>query len=73
MNDEFGELLRHCRTRRGITQRQLADLATVSVRAIRDIELGRVSRPRPATVELIADGLGLTGRSREHFAAAGRA
>lgn len=67
---QFSELLRSYRIRRGVTQRQLADLSTVSVRAIRDLELGRTSRPRHDTVRLIADGLGLSGRSLVDFRAA---
>jgi transcriptional regulator with XRE-family HTH domain len=68
----FGELLRTQRVRRGITQRQLADLSTVSVRAIRDLENGRATRPRPDTIRLIADGLGLSGRTLAGFEAAAR-
>ncbi|MFC0527557.1 helix-turn-helix domain-containing protein [Phytohabitans kaempferiae] len=67
---QFGQVLRTYRTRRRMTQRQLADLSTVSVRAIRDIEQGRSARPRPETVRLIATGLGLTGRGRADFEAA---
>jgi transcriptional regulator with XRE-family HTH domain len=63
----FGELLRSHRITRGATQRQLADLSTVSLRAIRDLELGRVSRPRRDTVRLIAEGLGLGGSERAGF------
>jgi transcriptional regulator with XRE-family HTH domain len=63
----FGELLRRHRIDRGATQRQLADLSTVSVRAIRDLELGKAHRPRRDTVQLIAEGLGLTGQERAHF------
>ncbi|HEV7646705.1 MAG TPA: helix-turn-helix domain-containing protein [Actinophytocola sp.] len=73
---QFSELLRSYRLRRGTTQRQLADLSTVSVRAIRDLEQGRTGRPRRDTVQLIADGLGLSGRARIDFglaAAAGEA
>jgi transcriptional regulator with XRE-family HTH domain len=66
----FSEVLRTVRTRRGVTQRQLADLSTVSVRAIRDLELGRTERPREDTVRLIADALGLSGRTRTEFRAA---
>lgn len=65
----FGELVRAHRMRRGMTQRQLAELSTVSIRAIRDIEQNRAARPRPTTVRLIADGLRLTGRSRADFEA----
>jgi transcriptional regulator with XRE-family HTH domain len=69
----FGGLLKAWRTRRGATQQQLADLSTISVRAIRDLEFGRVARPRQDTVRLIADALRLTGRARAEFEAAGRA
>jgi transcriptional regulator with XRE-family HTH domain len=56
-----------------MTQRQLADLSTVSVRAIRDLESGRASRPRTDTVRLIADGLGLRGAARLELESAARA
>ncbi|MFG2063494.1 ATP-binding protein [Micromonospora sp. NPDC048871] len=60
----FGSLVRRHRTRIGLTQRELADLSTVSVRAIRDLEQGRARRPRQDTVRLIADGLRLGTRAR---------
>jgi transcriptional regulator with XRE-family HTH domain len=66
----FGELLRKYRVRRGATQRQLADLSTVSVRAIRDLELGHSQHPRRDTVRLIAAGLGLGDRERARLEAA---
>lgn len=69
---QFAELLRACRLRRGVTQQQLAELSTVSVRAIRDLEIGRARRPRRDTVRLIADGLRLTGRLRTAFEEAAR-
>ncbi|GAA1298474.1 helix-turn-helix domain-containing protein [Saccharothrix xinjiangensis] len=67
---QFGELLREHRVKRGATQRQLADLSTISVRAIRDLEAGRASRPRRDTVRLIAAGLRLRGRELTSFEAA---
>ncbi|MEC3978291.1 helix-turn-helix domain-containing protein [Amycolatopsis sp. H20-H5] len=67
MQRKFGELLKAHRVKRGATQRQLADLSTVSIRAIRDLESGRAHRPRRDTVRLIADGLGLRGRERADF------
>jgi len=67
---QFGETLKAWRRRRGVTQQQLADLSTVSVRAIRDLEIGRVARPRRDTLRLICDALGLTGRARADFYAA---
>ncbi|NJP66447.1 XRE family transcriptional regulator [Streptomyces sp. ventii] len=61
----LGLLIRRHRTRTGLTQRELADLSTISVRAIRDLEQNRVRRPRTETVRLIADALRLGPRSRE--------
>ncbi|RSM82722.1 hypothetical protein DL991_04595 [Amycolatopsis sp. WAC 01375] len=63
----FGELLRSHRHSLGTTQRVLAARSTVSVRAIRDLEHGRVGRPRRDTVRLIAAGLGLSGQARADF------
>lgn len=60
----FHELIHRYRTRLGMTQRQLADLSTVSVRGIRDLERGRATRPRRETVRLLADALRLDGRRR---------
>ncbi|WP_224283017.1 helix-turn-helix domain-containing protein, partial [Streptomyces sp. LS1784] len=68
----FGELLRLRRERVGLTQQCLADHATLSVRAIRDMESGRVRRPRNETVRLLADALRLEGRSRTDFEEAAR-
>ncbi|MGW7438741.1 helix-turn-helix domain-containing protein [Streptomyces sp. NPDC054849] len=68
----FGELLRIRRERVGLTQQVLADHATLSVRAIRDMESGRVQRPRQETVRLLADALRLEGRGRSDFEAAAR-
>ncbi|MFF4896125.1 helix-turn-helix domain-containing protein [Streptomyces sp. NPDC001068] len=68
----FGELLRYRRERAGMTQQCLADHATLSVRAVRDMEAGRVRRPRHETVRLVADALRLTGGARSAFEAAAR-
>ncbi|WP_367437169.1 helix-turn-helix domain-containing protein [Streptomyces celluloflavus] len=68
----FGELLKAQRERIGLTQQGLADHATLSVRALRDMEAGRVRRPRHETVRLIADALRLEGRTRAAFEAAAR-
>jgi transcriptional regulator with XRE-family HTH domain len=45
-----------------MTQRQLADLSTVGIRTIRDLESGRTERPHSVTIELLASTLGLTAR-----------
>lgn len=60
----FGQLLRRFRAHSGLTQQELADLSTISVRAIRDLEHGKARRPRPDTVRLIADGLRLSRQAR---------
>ncbi|WP_329613105.1 helix-turn-helix domain-containing protein [Streptomyces brevispora] len=63
-SEVLGSLIRGHRLRIGLTQRQLADLSTISVRAIRDLEKGKAQRPRTDTVRLIADGLRLGPRAR---------
>ncbi|ANZ35380.1 hypothetical protein BBK82_04030 [Lentzea guizhouensis] len=70
---QLGLLFRSYRTERHLTQRQLAKLSGVSVRTIRDIEIGTSQQPRRETVRLMANALGLS--SREHTeieAASGR-
>ncbi|HEY7592085.1 MAG TPA: helix-turn-helix domain-containing protein [Actinophytocola sp.] len=71
---QFGPLLRRYRSAAGLTQRVLADLSTVSVRAIRDLEQGK-AQPRPDTVRLLTGALRL-GRDASDdlkLAAGGRA
>ncbi|MFD9575026.1 helix-turn-helix domain-containing protein [Streptomyces sp. NPDC059982] len=65
-----GALIRAHRLRIGLTQRELADLSTISVRAIRDLEHGKARRPRPDTVRLMADALRLGPRARAALEAA---
>lgn len=60
----FGQTLRGARRRAGLTQDQLAGLSTVSVRAIRDLEQGRVARPRRDTVRLLAAAMRLSETHR---------
>lgn len=62
----FADLLRSCRLRAGLTQQALADLSTISSRAIRDIEAGRANA-RMQTVVLLAEALRLRGIPRELF------
>jgi DNA-binding SARP family transcriptional activator/DNA-binding XRE family transcriptional regulator len=58
MNDDdvrvLGTALREHRVRNGMTQRELADLASVSVRTVRAIERGHSQHPRPASVRQLA-------------------
>ncbi|WP_329560723.1 helix-turn-helix domain-containing protein [Kitasatospora sp. NBC_01266] len=60
----LGVLLRSARRRAGLTQQQLAGLSTVSVRAIRDLEQGRVQHPRKDTIRLLADTMRLSDTRR---------
>jgi tetratricopeptide (TPR) repeat protein/transcriptional regulator with XRE-family HTH domain len=65
--DRFGELMRGYRRHRAMSQEDLAGKAGVSARHVRDLEAGRTTRPRPSTVRLLADALGLAGADRERF------
>jgi transcriptional regulator with XRE-family HTH domain len=55
-----------------MTQQQLADLSTISTRAIRDLERGRAQAPRNDTVRLLADALRIEGRARATFESSAR-
>ncbi|MER5474538.1 helix-turn-helix domain-containing protein [Streptomyces sp. NPDC002685] len=57
-------LLQNARRRAGLTQEQLAGLSTVSVRAIRDLEQGRVRNPRRETLKLLANALRMSSARR---------
>jgi DNA-binding SARP family transcriptional activator/DNA-binding XRE family transcriptional regulator len=57
--EALGGMLRAYRIRRGLTQEELSLRAGVSVRAVRDIERGRVRRPRKDSVQRLAAAVGL--------------
>lgn len=57
-------LLQNARRRAGLTQEQLAGLSTVSVRAIRDLEQGRVRNPRKETLKLLANAMRMSDARR---------
>jgi DNA-binding SARP family transcriptional activator/Tfp pilus assembly protein PilF/DNA-binding XRE family transcriptional regulator len=59
---DLGRLLRDARVGRGLTQEALADRAGVSVGALRDLEQGRTGRPRPRSLQALAEALGLPRR-----------
>lgn len=65
--EDFGVQLQRYRKRAQLSQKTLADLSTVSVRAVRNLELGRVAAPRRETVRLLADALALTTDERLSF------
>jgi non-specific serine/threonine protein kinase len=55
----FAALLRGHRLALGLTQEELAERAGLSARAISDLERGLKQMPRPSTVRLLVQGLGL--------------
>lgn len=63
----FGRLLAGLRLSGGWSQEELADRSGLSVRAIRDLERGRVGRPRRTSVALLAGALALTDAERAAF------
>ena len=50
--------LKDLRTAAGLSQNELANASGVSVEAIKKIETGKVERPHPATLRLLAAVLG---------------
>ncbi|NIK61023.1 helix-turn-helix domain-containing protein [Kribbella shirazensis] len=66
----FAELLLDLRVQAGLSQEELADRAGLSVRSIREMEAGRVARPRKDSVRLLASALGLHKDDTDHFLAA---
>ena len=64
---EFRSALRLARLSASLSQRELADAAGISERAISDLECGRRRRPYPATVRRLALALGLEGEAFRQF------
>ncbi|WP_406070708.1 helix-turn-helix domain-containing protein [Micromonospora sp. NBC_01638] len=65
----FGEAVRELRRCSALTQEGLAAKTGLSVRHLRDLEAGRIARPRPATMLLLANAFGLRGPERDRFLA----
>jgi len=68
----FGGLLRQLRADAGLTQQELAAAASLSLRAVSDLERGVNLTARRETARLLADALGLAGSARLVFTAAAR-
>ena len=66
----FGEVLKHERLAAGLTQEELAERASLSARAISDLERGVKQTPRRQTMELLADALRLSPGRRDALRAA---
>ncbi|MFF0389482.1 BTAD domain-containing putative transcriptional regulator [Kitasatospora sp. NPDC004615] len=56
----FGPRLRALRRRSGLSQQAAAERAGLSTRALRDLEQGRVRRPRPRTLRQLAEALAIS-------------
>ncbi len=68
----FADLLRRLRIAAVLSQRELAERAGISERAVSDLERGVKQRPHPATVRMITDGLGLADAERSLLMASAR-
>ncbi|HEY8474744.1 MAG TPA: helix-turn-helix domain-containing protein [Natronosporangium sp.] len=69
---DFATLVRQRRRAAGLTQAELANLAGLAVRTVREVESGRTSRPQRTTAVLLADAFGLAGEERAGFLGAAR-
>jgi predicted ATPase/DNA-binding CsgD family transcriptional regulator/transcriptional regulator with XRE-family HTH domain len=70
--DRFGPLLRRLRLVAGLSQEELAERSGLSARGISALETGYRATPRPETVRLLADALGLDAATRTELVAAAR-
>jgi predicted ATPase/transcriptional regulator with XRE-family HTH domain len=66
----FASLLRRFRLAAGQSQEELAERASLSTRAVSDLERGLRTSPRPETVRLLADALALAPEQRATLIAA---
>lgn len=65
----IGPALRQFRTSAGLSQQELADRAGMSIRAVRDMEQGRVRRPHSRSVDALAGALALEREQYEELQA----
>jgi hypothetical protein len=72
VGETFAVMVQRWRYLANLTQEGLAERSGLSPRSIQNLERGRVSRPRRASVRLLADALELTGGDRAAFEQAAR-
>jgi transcriptional regulator with XRE-family HTH domain len=70
--DELATLLKALRERAGMTQEELAERSSLSIRTISDLERGRTTTPQRRSIALLARALGLDGDSLDQFRRAAR-
>src|SRR5947209_3579811 len=68
----LAELLQQHRAAAGLAQEELAEQATLSARAISDLERGVARSPYPHTVQRLVQALRLDGEDADRFATAAR-
>lgn len=68
----FGDTLRQLRRAAGLTQAELAERASLSLRGLADLERGINHHPRRETLLALARAFGLAEEDRDHFFEAGR-
>lgn len=67
--NEIGGRIRELRHRSGLTQEELAARSSLSERSLRDLESGRVTKPRAKSIRLIASALELSTEDTRHLLA----
>jgi transcriptional regulator with XRE-family HTH domain len=68
----IGELVRRYRRQAGLTQEELGERAELSVRAVRNLEHGRVRRPRRGTIRRLTSALMLDAEQEACLLSAAR-
>ncbi|MFB9909598.1 tetratricopeptide repeat protein [Allokutzneria oryzae] len=68
----LGPWVRELRTRAGLTQTEAAAVAGISVAGLRDLEQGRIARPRPGTLRRLAEAFGLSEPETAELVRSGR-
>jgi predicted ATPase/transcriptional regulator with XRE-family HTH domain len=68
----FGSVLKRFRVAAGLTHEGLAERAGLGARTISDLERGESRAPRPATLELLVEALGLSAEQRTELLVAAR-
>jgi DNA-binding SARP family transcriptional activator/DNA-binding XRE family transcriptional regulator len=67
MSMGLADVVQGFRRRAGLTQLEVAQRAGISAAALRDLEQGRVSRPRPVTLRRLATALALSESEAEQL------
>jgi predicted ATPase/class 3 adenylate cyclase len=68
----FGDILRELRRAAGLTQAELAERASLSLRGVADLERGINRHPRRETLIALATAFGLTGEDQDRIFQAAR-